>query len=51
MCGEIVGEADEYEIYNFIVENGPDKLFSFLCENSESDALNSCVNIKRRDEL
>lgn len=51
MCGEIVGEADEYEIYDFIVENGANKLFDFLCKNSDIDELSSCVGHKSKDEL
>ncbi|XP_067937398.1 marginal zone B- and B1-cell-specific protein-like [Watersipora subatra] len=51
MCGEIVGEADEYEIYEYILEHGPEELFSFLCENPDNDTLNSCGGHKPKDEL
>lgn len=51
MCGEIVGEADEYEIYTHVVENGPGALFNFICEDSENGALNSCSGNKAKDEL
>lgn len=45
MCGEIVGELDEYELYQYITENGIEDLKSYLCDNTEITELNSCAGV------
>ena len=53
MCGEIVGEVDEYELYKYIAEYGIEELKTYLCDNAESPELSSCIDEQKsqREEL
>lgn len=51
ICGELIGEVDEYDIYKYVMKEGEKSLHQFLCMNDEEEALNACSKEVPKDEL